>query len=49
MNVLSPITLTTRRASLSGSVQRRPSPTVMPAPMHSSVSIASNGGSVPRE
>ena len=47
--VLSPITLTTRRASLSGSTWRRPRPMPMLAPMQTSESMASNGGSTPSE
>ena len=45
--VLSPMTLTTRRACSGGSTCRRPSPTPMLAPMQTQESIASNGGSTP--
>ena len=47
--VLSPRTLTTRRASSGGSAWRKPRPTPMAAPMQTSVSMASKGGSTPSE
>ena len=46
-NVLSPMTLTTRRAWSGGSTWRNPSPTPRLAPMHTHESIASNGCNTP--
>ena len=46
-NVLSPMTLTTLRASSSARPCRSPSPAPMLAPMQTQQSIALNGGSTP--